>query len=141
MKRLDYLESIYSDDALIIVGHVVKRTVVPDKPQFNLSENEVRLMKYDKERYFQNLTRTFKSQEYINLRFAETDFTRARTTSDREVYGVRLLQEYYSTTYGDIGYLFLLVDLTDEKPVIHVRAWQPDEVDLDKLMGIKDLRL
>lgn len=141
LKRLDYLESIYSDDALIIVGHVVKRTVVPDKPQFNLSENEVRLMKYDKERYFQNLTRTFKSQEYINLRFAETDFTRARTTSDREVYGVRLLQEYYSSTYGDIGYLFLLVDLTDEKPVIHVRAWQPDEVDLDKLMGIKDLRL
>ena len=98
-------------------------------------------MKYDKDTYFKNLTRTFKSQEYINLRFAETDFTKASTSSNREVYGVRLLQEYYSSTYGDIGYLFLLVDLTDEAPLIHVRAWQPDEVELSKLMGMKDLRL
>ena len=141
LKRLDYLESIYSDDALIVVGHVLKKTVIPDRAQFNISENEVKLMQYDKNTYFQNLTRTFKSQEYINLRFAETDFTKARTSTKREVYGVRLLQEYYSATYGDIGYLFLLVDLTDEKPLIHVRAWQPDEVELSKLMGMKDLRL
>ena len=141
LKRLDYLESIYSDDALIIVGHVVKKTVIPDRAQFNLSENDVKLMKYDKDTYFKNLTRTFKSQEYINLRFAETDFTKASTSSNREVYGVRLLQEYYSSTYGDVGYLFLLVDLTNESPLIHVRAWQPDEVDLSKLMGMKDLRL
>ena len=139
LKRFDYLESIYSDDALIIVGHVVKKTVMPDRAQFNLSDNEVSLMKYDKNTYFGNLSRTFKSQEYINIRFAETDFTRAPHV--REIYGVRLLQEYYSATYGDIGYLFLLVDLTDDKPKIHVRAWQPDEVDLDKLMGIKDIRI
>ncbi len=141
LKRLDYLESIYSDDALIIVGHVVKKTVIPDRAQFNLSDDEVKLMKYDKDTYFKNLARTFSSQEYINLRFAETDFTKARTSTKREVYGVRLLQEYYSSTYGDVGYLFLLVDLTDESPLIHVRAWQPDEVELDKLMGMKDLRL
>ncbi len=141
LKRLDYLENIYSDDALIIVGHVVKKTVIPDRTQFNLSENDVKLMQYDKDTYFKNLTRTFKSQEYINLRFADTEFTKARTSTKREVYGVRLLQEYYSSTYGDVGYLFLLVDLTDESPLIHVRAWQPDEVDLDKLMGMKDLRL
>lgn len=141
LKRLDYLTSIYSDDALIIVGHVVKKTVIPDQAQFNLEENEVSLMKYDKNTYFKNLTRTFKSQEYINIRFADTEFTRAPTPNDREIYGVRLLQEYYSTTYGDVGYLFLLVDLTNDNPLIHVRAWQPDEVDLEKLMGIKDLRL
>ena len=141
LKRLDYLTSIYSDDALIIVGHVVKKTVIPDQAQFNLTEDEISLMQYDKNTYFKNLTRTFKSQEYINLRFAETDFTKAQTSTNREVYGVRLLQEYYSATYGDIGYLFLLVDLTDDRPLIHVRAWQPDEVDLEKLMGIKDLRL
>lgn len=140
LKRLDYLESIYSDDALIVVGHVVKKTVVPDRVQFNISENEVKLMQYDKDTYFKNLTRTFKSQEYINLHFADTEFTKAYTSSKREVYGVRLLQEYYSSTYGDIGYLFLLVDLTDEHPLIHVRAWQPDEVELSKLMGMKDLR-
>ncbi|MBQ8221769.1 MAG: hypothetical protein IJZ87_00245 [Bacteroidales bacterium] len=140
LKRHDYLESIYSADALIIVGHVIKKTVIPDRVQFNISEDEVRLMQHDKETYFANLSRTFKSQDYINVRFAETEFTRAKSATNKEVYGIRLLQEYYSSTYGDIGYLFLLVDLTDNTPLIHVRAWQPDEVDLEKLMGMKDLR-
>lgn len=139
LKRRDYLESIYSDDALIIVGHVVKKTVIEDRAQFLLEEDEIRLMEYDKNTYFKNLTRTFKLQEYIDLRFAETDFKKA-PQSDRDIYGVRLLQEYHSTTYGDVGYLFLLVDLSNDHPLIHVRAWQPDEVDLDKLMQMKDLR-
>lgn len=141
LKRHDYLESIYSDDALIIVGHVVKKTVIPDQAQFNFSDDDVKLMQYDKNTYFKNLARTFNSQDYINIKFEDTDFTRAMSSTNREVYGVRLLQRYYSTTYGDVGYLFLLVDLTDENPLIHVRAWQPDEVELDKLMGMKDLRL
>lgn len=141
LKRHDYLESIYSDDALIIVGHVVKKTVIPDQAQFNFSDDDVKLMQYDKNTYFKNLARTFKSQDYINIKFEDTDFTRAKSSTNREVYGVRLLQRYYSTTYGDVGYLFLLVDLTDENPLIHVRAWQPDEVELEKLMGMKDLRL
>lgn len=140
LKRHDYLKAIYSDDALIIVGHLVNKTVIPDRAEFNLPANEVKLMTYDKDTYFNNLSRTFKLQEYINLRFADTEFTRA-TPNNREVYGVRLLQEYYSSTYGDVGYLFLLVDLTDDKPLIHVRAWQPDKVELEKLMGMKDLRL
>lgn len=141
LKRHDYLESIYSDDALIIVGHVVKKTVIPDQAQFNFSDDDVKLMQYDKNTYFKNLARTFNSQDYINIKFEDTDFTRAKSSTNREVYGVRLLQRYYSTTYGDVGYLFLLVDLTDENPLIHVRAWQPDEVELEKLMGMKDLRL
>lgn len=142
LKRYDYLKAIYSDEALIIVGHVVKKTVIPDRAEFNLSADEVRMMTYDKETYFKNLSRTFKLQEYINLRFADTDFRLAYSSNKREVYGVRLLQEYYSSTYGDVGYLFLLVDLTENnKPLIHVRAWQPDKVDLSKLMGMKDLRL
>lgn len=141
LKRHDYLESIYSDDALIIVGHLVKKTVIPDQAQFNFSDDDVKLMQYDKNTYFKNLARTFNSQDYINIKFEDTDFTRAKSSTNRDVYGVRLLQRYYSTTYGDVGYLFLLVDLTDENPLIHVRAWQPDEVELEKLMGMKDLRL
>lgn len=139
LKRHDYLESIYSDDALIIVGHIVKKTVIPDRAQFNLSEDDVQLMKYDKNTYFKNLKRTFSSQDYINIKFEDTEFTKAEVS--RNVYGVRLLQRYYSTTYGDVGYLFLLVDLTDTNPLIHVRAWQPNEVELEKLMGMKDIRL
>lgn len=141
LKRHDYLQSIYSDDALIIVGHVVKKIVIPDRVQFEFTDDDPRLMQYDKETYFNNLLKTFNTQEYINIKFEDTEFTRAKTSTDRDVYGVRLLQRYYSATYGDIGYLFLLVDLTDENPLIHVRAWQPNEVELDKLMGMKDLKM
>lgn len=148
LKRYDYLESIFSDDALFIVGHVLKKTEneLKDIKQFKLPAEEVELLRMDKNTYFERLSKVFKSQEYINIRFTETDFKRQMVSSDEEdgdgedIFGVRLLQEYHSTTYGDIGYLFLMVDLRDTKrPVIHVRAWQPDKVDLNKLVTLKDL--
>lgn len=146
LKRYDYLESIFSDDALIIVGHVLKKTVLPDQKQWNLSENDVRTMEYDKSTYFKNLSNVFNKQDYIDIRFSDTDFTRqmvsddASKTGGEDIFGIRLLQEYNSTTYGDTGYLFLMVDLRDQKrPVIHVRAWQPDKVDMKHLLGLKDL--
>ena len=148
LKRYDYLESIFSDDALFIVGHVLKKNEneLKDIKQFKLPAEEVELLRMDKNSYFERLSKVFKSQEYINIRFTETDFKRQLISSDEEgsngedIFGVRLLQEYHSTTYGDVGYLFLMVDLRDNKrPVIHVRAWQPDKVDLSKLVNLKDL--
>lgn len=138
LKRHKYLESIYSDDALIIVGRVVKRTEIPDRMTLKLSEEEAILTKYDKDTYMKNLAMCFKNNEYIRLRFIETDFTKANNTQN--VYGVRVRQEYFSSSYGDVGYLFLLVDLRGTMPLIHVRAWQPDKVDLDKLMTMSDVR-
>jgi hypothetical protein len=61
-------------------------------------------------------------------------------TEGEDILGVRLLQEYQSTTYGDVGYLFLMADLRDTKrPAIHVRAWQPGKVDINKLVTLKNL--
>ena len=100
----------------------------------------------NKNTYFERLSKVFKAQEYINIRFTETDFKRQMYSDDEtkingeDIFGVRLLQEYHSTTYGDVGYLFLMVDLRDKlRPVIHVRAWQPDKVDINKLVNLKDL--
>lgn len=140
LKRHKYLESIYSDDALIIVGRVIKKTVIPDRMTLKLSDEEVELTKYDKDTYLNNLLTCFKSQDYIRLRFTDTDFKKANG-SDNDVYGIRVRQEYFSSTYGDVGYLFLLVDLRDKLPKIHVRAWQPDAVDLEKLMNLGDVRI
>ncbi len=138
LKRHRYLESIYSDDALIIVGRMVKKTEIPDRMTLKLTDEEVELKKYDKDTYMKNLGMCFKNNEYIRLRFTETDFTKAKDSKD--VYGVRVRQEYFSSSYGDVGYLFLLVDLRGAMPLIHVRAWQPDKVDLDKLMNMSDVR-
>lgn len=44
------------------------------------------------------------------------------------LYSIQIEQDYYSTTYGDDGYLFLMVDLDDaEHPLIKVRTWQPEK--------------
>ena len=138
LKRHKYLQSIYSDDALIIVGRLVKKTEIPDRLTLKLTAEQAELTKYDKDTYMKNLAMCFGNNEYIRLRFTETDFTRANNTKD--VYGVRVRQEYFSSSYGDVGYLFLLVDLRGSMPLIHVRAWQPDKVDLEKLMNMSDVR-
>lgn len=138
LKRHRYLESIYSDDALIIVGRMVKKTEIPDRMTLKLTAEEVELTKYDKDTYMKNLAMCFGNNEYIRLRFTETDFTKANNRDG--VYGVRVRQEYFSSSYGDVGYLFLLVDLRGAQPLIHVRAWQPDKVDLEKLMNMSDVR-
>lgn len=148
LKRYDYLESIFSDDALIIVGHVVEKPKIEmtDKKEFNLPAKEVELLKMNKDQYFERLSDVFNSQEYINVRFTETVFTKQKNSFDEDksgedIFGVRLLQEYTSATYGDVGYLFLMVDLRDKlRPLIHVRAWQPDKTDLNTLVGLKDIK-
>ena len=138
LKRHKYLQSIYSDDALIIVGRMVHKTEIPDRMSLKLTDEEYELTKYDKDTYMKNLSMCFNNNEYIRLRFTETEFTKANDGGD--VYGVRVRQEYFSSSYGDVGYLFLLVDLRGAMPLIHVRAWQPDKVDLDKLMTMKNVR-
>ena len=55
LKRYDYLESIFSDDALIIVGHVVEKpeTDMTDRKELNLPTKEVELLKMNKNQYFE----------------------------------------------------------------------------------------
>lgn len=50
-----------------------------------------------------------------------------RKAKDGEEYGIQIKQDYYSTNYGDEGYLYIQVDLNDRKePIIKVRTWQPE---------------
>ena len=44
------------------------------------------------------------------------------------MYAIQIAQDYYSTNYGDKGYLFLIVDINNPtQPLIKVRTWQPDK--------------
>jgi hypothetical protein len=132
LKRLDYIESIFSDNALIIVGKLVKNYTGDNN---RLSVNQVKLTQYSKEQYIRQLSSVFKSNEYVNLKF--TDISVKKAGVGGEIYGIQLKQDYFSTGYGDTGYLFLMVDLnkTDE-PVIHVRTWQPEK---DPDFGLYDI--
>ena len=134
LKRLDYISSIFADDALIIVGHVLKKQPVQDAMAIEPDKQIVRYTKQTKEQYIKNLDICFRSNEFINLRFADSEIRKA---GNGEIYGIQIKQDYFSSNYGDTGYLFLMVDLNDrERPVIHVRAWQPEK---DPEFGLIDL--
>ena len=137
LKRLDYIRSIFDDNAVIITGKVVTRQANAQGEVGGeyLNNKYVQYTRQNKEQYMRNLERCFASNEYINIRFANNDIVKAGVGG--EVYGIQIKQDYYSTNYGDTGYLFLMVDLNDPKqPVIKVRSWQPER---DPNFGLIDL--
>ncbi|MBR4138273.1 MAG: hypothetical protein IKU05_07670 [Bacteroidales bacterium] len=136
LKRIDYLDKIFSDDALIIVGTVLKQKQKGDNMQLS-SAARVRYDTLSKGRFIDNLRNVFVKNEFVNIRFLDTDFTQHQ--SGMELYGVQLKQEYLSSNYGDVGYLFLMVDLREELPVIHVRTWEPEKT--ENPIGFDDIEV
>jgi len=135
LKRLDYIESIFADDALIITGYIVK--VKQNADSRYLNNPIVRYNRQSKQEYIQNLKYSFDSKEYINVRFEESNVRKGGKGGN--IYGVQIKQNYYSSNYGDQGYLFLMVDLNEpDEPVIHVRTWQPDKGENDSIYGLSD---
>ena len=124
LKRIDYISNVFSDDALIVTGRVVKRMAMENEKV--LGENRyVEFIRQNKQDYIKRLAHVFSQNEYVNVKFANTDLTKMGRSG--ELYGIQLRQDYYSTYYGDSGYLFLMVDLNNpERPIIHVRTWQPE---------------
>ena len=91
-----------------------------------LDNKIIKYNRFSKNEYIKHLQRCFESNEYVNIHFANNDVVKAGGDYG-EVYGIQIKQDYYSTNYGDTGYLFLCVDLNDpENPIIKVRTWQPD---------------
>ena len=124
LKRADYIESLFADDALIIVGSVLKVKATGDNPY--RSNDIIKLNRYTKEQFIRNLRHSFASNEFINIRFE--DNTVRKSGKGGEVYGIEIKQDYFSSNYGDSGYLFLMVDFNDaNQPVIHVRTWHPEK--------------
>lgn len=130
LKRLGYLRDIFSDDAIIVTGKVVHRMerVTGGDGQSKWQNNRyVQLTRQSKSQYMTNLERSFRSKEFINIRFADNEVKRVGRSEDN-VYGIQIRQDYFSNNYGDSGYLFLMVDLKDpKKPMIEVRTWQEEK--------------
>ena len=123
LKRLDYIDGIFSQDALIITGSLVKGTGQKEMQPAKMAQ--VKYTRQTKEQYIKSLKKCFASNEYVNIRFA--DNTVRRSASKPDIYGIQIKQDYFSSSYGDTGYLFLLIDFQKpEAPLIHVRTWQPD---------------
>lgn len=124
LERLDYLDAVFSEDALIIIGNKIPEHKAADVVALNQERYEKCRM--TKSQYIERLRKVFAKQEYVNIQFE--DATVKKTNRDSERYQIIIKQHYYSTTYADKGYLFLLADISNpEKPVIHVRVWDEDK--------------
>ncbi len=126
LKRIDYISTIFDEDAIIIVGTEVKRPArqLTDGGYLFSDNKFIKYNRYDKESYLEKLKKSFASKEYINLRFNSTQVRKA--LNGGELYGIQIEQDYYSSNYSDHGYLFLEINLNNpEKPLILVRTWQP----------------
>jgi len=137
LKRLDYIESIFSDKAVIIVGSYLKINPTPE----NRFQN--RILKYNqmtKAQYMKNLEVSFRSKEYINIEFEDNEIRKAVSkTGQGSLYGIQIKQNYYSSNYGDAGYLYLQVEFpVADTPVIYVRTWQPEKNPDGSIYGMND---
>lgn len=135
LKRANYIESIFADDALIITGTVLKTKTNGDNPYRN--NRIVKYNRFTKEQFIRNLRHSFASKEFINIRFEDNIIRKSGRGG--EVYGIQIKQDYFSSNYGDTGYLFLLVDMNDpDQPLIHVRTWQPEKNPDGSIYGLGD---
>ena len=142
LKDMDFLQQIFSDDALIITGKVVKQ-VKSDINRQSLNNEKIEYSKQNKKQYLTNLAKVFNANKRINVSFDEIKVV--KHPAKEAFYGVTLKQGWVSDRYSDDGYVFLLWDFTNpDAPQIHVRTWQPTEIktgvpiDEDEIFTIDD---
>ena len=133
-KDIHYIENIYSDKALIIVGRQVQTT---DQELMQLRDNSGKEVFYKpasagteykrmtKQEYLEGLRNVFKRNKSIRLKFSEIEINQHRKSGYESYYGVSLIQDWNSDTYSDSGLLFFLIEFRDKQPpLIWVRSWQ-----------------
>jgi len=123
-KDINYLQSVFSEDALIITGKVVK-VANKDASSQLLSQEIITYQKQTKSDYLSRLKTVFNSNAYVNILFDEITVKQHGLYSS--IYGVQFFQEWNTSRYSDAGFIMLVIDFSDEdQPLIHVRTWQPE---------------
>ena len=126
LKDIDFVRNVFDDNAVIITGRVTNRPKNTIERSQYLDSKIIKYNRQTKNEYLRNLEHCFAGNEYINIRFANNDVVKAGKGG--ETYGIQIKQDYYSSTYGDTGYLFLMVDVNNpDSPIIKVRTWQPEK--------------
>ena len=141
-KDLEFIEKTLSEDALIIVGYVIKtkKQDVNYLEKSYLGDEKIQFIRLGKYEYLQRLKKVFSSNDFVNVEFEEINIQRHPQFD--KIYGVQLKQKWQSSFYSDQGYLFLMVDfMEEEQPIIHVRAWQPEKFADGSTINIYDFEV
>ncbi len=150
-KDIRFIDDVFSDKALIIVGKKVQKTekdnlklINSDKETFyRPSGNGVEYKKMTKAEYLDGLKGVFARNKSIQLKFEDIQVERHAKKGYESFYGVRLKQDWRSDTYRDYGILFFMIQFRDnESPLIWVRTWQ-DAINTspDQQIGFGDFKI
>jgi len=141
-KDMQYIGDIFSEQALIITGKVIKQIQTKDQAVNRiLGKDKIVYITQTKAEYIKSLKSTFAKNKYINVQFDDIEVV--QHPKNDKLYGVTLKQEWGSSTYNDTGYLFLMIDFKDEAhPMIHVRTWQPvKEIPKNEVFKLSDFNI
>lgn len=142
LKDVDFINDVFCDDALIIVGKVVERKPdeYADKLYQQLGKDFIEYVTLKKGEYINRVKKQFSKKEFINIRFSDNQAERVMHKG-KKIYGMQIAQYYYSSDYCDKGYLFLMFDLENpDEPKIMVRSWQPEKAADGSIIGVSDFQ-
>ena len=121
-KNMKFMQTIFSDDAIIITGKMTMQRVRTDMGMKD--QAKVKYVQQTKAQYLSNLSKVFASNNYVNVKF--DDYTVIRHGARPNYFGVTLRQKWHTARYCDEVTVFLIWDFTNEEaPRILVRTWQP----------------
>ncbi len=143
-RDIKTLESIFADEAVIIVGRILKTKKGDNKyadaySKLSIDQPDVEYLRYSKDEYLNKQSRLF--ERYKDIFLGYSTFKINKKNNQDSVYGISMRQNYHSTNYADEGYLFLLVDFMEDYPQIYVRSWQPQEWDENSLIKLSNFRI
>jgi len=141
-RDIETIETIFADEAVIIVGKIKKVEKQMKDYQYqklNNDQPDVEYIKMTKDQYLNRQKRIFSNQQDIHLGF--NTFKLIRKSRECNIYGISMRQQYKSTGYADEGHLFLLIDFEEDEPMIYVRSWQPQEWRDDQLIELGNFRV
>jgi hypothetical protein len=139
LQDVDYIETIFNDDALIITGK--KLTA---RTGDGLYATKSILTTQSKQQYINKLRNAImaKDSRGNKLNKLTVDFDRIKlikSERDDNLYLVRLWQKWDSKgriNYGDEGWLTLVIDFNESDPTVWVRAWENGDFKEDELYNL-----
>lgn len=113
-KDINWFERFLSKDVLIVTG---ARKTTPSGTTFEYRD-------YDKAGYLSKLKANFKRNAVIEVKFSNMTIYGHPMDDDGRYYAVECEQSWFSSTYSDVGNLFVIWDFSrPEAPQILFRGW------------------
>ncbi|KAA3599338.1 MAG: hypothetical protein DWQ06_10515 [Calditrichaeota bacterium] len=140
-RQIEAVEQMYSDNAEIIVGKVIKSQPLSVEIKSHLPQERIEYLHFTKQDYIRRLGNIFSENVNSFLYYQYDQLEVIKGARGSEIYGVHVRQNYISQNYADEGYLCLVINFGEEPPLIHVRAWLPQEWSEEQLIKVTDFEI